>query len=41
MEVGGRRGIKIPPIFAYANAAPAASADDETLVFVINLIAVN
>ncbi len=42
MKVGGRRELIIPPELAYGEAgAPPAIAPNETLVFVIDLLAVN
>jgi peptidylprolyl isomerase len=42
MKVGGRRRITIPPILAYGKrGAGSAIGPDETLVFVVDLIAVN
>ena len=42
MKVGGRRRITIPPMLAYGKrGAGGAIGPDETLVFVIDLIAVN
>jgi peptidylprolyl isomerase len=41
MKVGGRRRITIPPSLAYGSrGAGAAIGPDETLVFVVDLIAV-
>jgi peptidylprolyl isomerase len=41
MRVGGRRRITIPPALAYGKrGAPPAIAPDETLVFVVDLLAV-
>ena len=41
MKVGGRRKITIPPMLAYGKrGAPGAIGPDETLVFVVDLIAV-
>ena len=42
MKAGGRRRIAIPPMLAYGKrGAGSAIGPDETLVFVIDLIAVN
>ncbi len=42
MKVGGRRELIIPPNLAYGSAgAPPAIGPNETLVFVIDLLAVN
>src|SRR3979490_3252131 len=41
MKVGGRRRITIPPLLAYGNrGAGGGMGPDETLVFVVDLIAV-
>ncbi len=42
MKVGGRRELRIPPDFAYgAGGIPGVIAENETLVFVVDLRAVN
>jgi peptidylprolyl isomerase len=42
MRVGGRRRITIPPMLAYGKrGAAGVIGPDETLVFVVDLIAVN
>ena len=42
MKVGGRRRITIPPMLAYGKrGAGGVIGPDETLVFVVDLIAVN
>ena len=42
MKVGGRRRITIPPMLAYGKpGAGSIIGPDETLVFVVDLIAVN
>jgi peptidylprolyl isomerase len=42
MKVGGRRRITIPPMLAYGKrGAGGVIGPDETLVFVIDLVAVN
>jgi len=42
MKVGGRRRITIPPMLGYGKrGAGAVIGPDETLVFVVDLIAVN
>ncbi len=42
MKVGGRRRITIPPMLAYGKrGAGGVVGPDETLVFVVDLIAVN
>ena len=42
MKVGGRRQLTIPPDFAYgAGGIPGVIAENETLVFVVDLRAVN
>jgi peptidylprolyl isomerase len=42
MKVGGRRRITIPPMLAYGKrGAAGVIGPDETLVFVVDLIAVN
>jgi peptidylprolyl isomerase len=41
MKVGGRRRITIPPMLGYGKrGAGAAIKPDETLVFVVDLVAV-
>jgi peptidylprolyl isomerase len=42
MKVGGRRELVIPPALGYGEqGSPPAVAPNETLVFVIDLLAVN
>lgn len=41
MKVGGRRRLEIPPHMAYGEAgAPGAIGPNETLIFVVDLVAV-
>lgn len=40
MKVGGRRELIIPPQLAYGAAPPAGIAPEETLIFVVDLVAV-
>ncbi len=41
MKVGGRREIVIPPTLGYgATGSPPAVAPNETLVFVVDLLAI-
>ncbi|GGJ77548.1 peptidyl-prolyl cis-trans isomerase [Pilimelia anulata] len=42
MRVGGRRRLEIPPHLGYGErGAPGAIAPNETLIFVVDLLAVN
>lgn len=42
MKVGGRRKLTLPPDYAYGDrGAPPAIAPGETLIFIVDLLAVN